>query len=216
MLAAGTAGTVTGGRLADRFGRLPVTRGSFAVSVLGLLAIVLTPLPWVFPAIAITGFALFQSFSLTVTLGQDYLPNRIGTSSGVTLGLAISIGGLFTPALGALAEGGGEKPADADGQAERDARGRADPVRQVVLAEGDSEAEGVEEREPGDRDGGIPTAGGSARSPAGRGRDRERAACHREPAEPVRPSAAAVPARPQRASWSAPPRRAACRRAGRR
>ncbi|MGH7734019.1 MAG: MFS transporter, partial [Gemmatimonadales bacterium] len=104
MLAADAAGTVTGGRLADRFGRLPVTRGSFAVSVLGLLAIVLTPLPWVFPAIAITGFALFQSFSLTVTLGQDYLPNRIGTSSGVTLGLAISIGGIFAPVLGALAD----------------------------------------------------------------------------------------------------------------
>ncbi|MGH3069346.1 MAG: MFS transporter [Streptosporangiaceae bacterium] len=104
MLAAGALGTVTGGRLADRFGRLPVTRGSFAVSVLGLLAIVLTPLPWVFPAIAITGFALFQSFSLTVTLGQDYLPNRIGTSSGVTLGLAISIGGIFAPVLGALAD----------------------------------------------------------------------------------------------------------------
>jgi hypothetical protein len=60
---------------------------------------VLTPLPWVFPATAITGFALFQSFSLTVTLGQDYLPNWIGTSSGVTLGLAISIGGMLAPAL---------------------------------------------------------------------------------------------------------------------
>ena len=48
-------------------------------------------LPWVFLPIALTGFALNQSFSLTVTLGQDYLPSRIGTSSGVTLGLAISI-----------------------------------------------------------------------------------------------------------------------------
>jgi hypothetical protein len=55
------------------------------------------PLPWVFPATAITGFALFQSFSLTVTLGQDYLPNWIGASSGVTLGLAISIGGMLAP-----------------------------------------------------------------------------------------------------------------------
>jgi MFS transporter, FSR family, fosmidomycin resistance protein len=65
---------------------------------------VLTGLPWVFAPIALTGFALNQSFSLTVTLGQDYLPTRIGTSSGVTLGLAISIGGLLTPALGDLAD----------------------------------------------------------------------------------------------------------------
>jgi FSR family fosmidomycin resistance protein-like MFS transporter len=39
-----------------------------------------------------------------VTLGQDYLPTRIGTSSGVTLGLAISVGGLVAPGLGALAD----------------------------------------------------------------------------------------------------------------
>ena len=64
----------------------------------------LTPLPWVFLPIAVTGFVLFQSFSLTVTLGQDYLPTRIGTSSGVTLGLAISVGGLVAPGLGALAD----------------------------------------------------------------------------------------------------------------
>jgi MFS transporter, FSR family, fosmidomycin resistance protein len=104
LLAAGAAGTVTGGRLADRFGRLPVMRVSFGITVAGLLAIVFTGLPWVFLPIALTGFALNQSFSLTVTLGQDYLPSRIGTSSGVTLGLAISIGGLLTPALGALAD----------------------------------------------------------------------------------------------------------------
>ena len=53
----------------------------------------LAGLPWVFGAIALAGFALNQSFGLTVTLGQDYLPTRIGTSSGVTPGLAISIGG---------------------------------------------------------------------------------------------------------------------------
>ena len=104
LLAAGTIGTVSGGWLADRFGRVRVTRASFALTTLGLLAVVLSPLPWVFLSIAITGFMLFQSFSLTMTLGQDYLPSRIGTSSGVTLGLAISVGGILTPLLGALAD----------------------------------------------------------------------------------------------------------------
>ncbi|HCU94671.1 MAG TPA: MFS transporter [Actinobacteria bacterium] len=105
MLAAGAAGTITGGRLADRFGRLPVMRVSLAVTFAGLLAIAFTGLPWIFLPIALTGFALNQSFSLTVTLGQDYLPSRIGTASGVTLGLAISIGGLLAPAFGTLADG---------------------------------------------------------------------------------------------------------------
>lgn len=104
FLAGGAVGTVTGGHLADRHGRLQVTRFSFVAAAIGLVAVVLVPSPWVFLPVALTGFSLFQSFSLTVTLGQDYLPSRIGTSSGVTLGLAISAGGLLAPALGALAD----------------------------------------------------------------------------------------------------------------
>lgn len=104
MVAFGALGTITGGRLADRFGRLVVTRASLAATIVSLLAVALSPLPWLFVPIAATGFALFQSFSLTVTLGQDYLPSRIGTSSGVTLGFAISVGGVLAPALGALAD----------------------------------------------------------------------------------------------------------------
>jgi MFS transporter, FSR family, fosmidomycin resistance protein len=104
MLASGAAGTVAGGRLADRFGRLPVTRVSFAVAAAALVALAFTPLPWVFLPVAVTAFSLNQSFSLTVTLGQDYLPSRIGTSSGVTLGLAMSVGGLLAPALGVMAD----------------------------------------------------------------------------------------------------------------
>ncbi|WP_433277217.1 hypothetical protein ACQPZA_36990 [Pseudonocardia xinjiangensis] len=42
-------------------------------------------------------------FSLHITLGQDYLPRHVGTASGVTLGLTVSIGDLASPAIGALA-----------------------------------------------------------------------------------------------------------------
>jgi FSR family fosmidomycin resistance protein-like MFS transporter len=47
---------------------------------------------------------MFMPFSVFVVLGQDYLPNRIGTASGVTVGLAVSVGGLFTPVLGWIAD----------------------------------------------------------------------------------------------------------------
>ena len=43
-------------------------------------------------------------FSLHITLGQDYLPRRVGTASGVTLGLTVSVGGLAAPVIGALAD----------------------------------------------------------------------------------------------------------------
>jgi len=42
-----------------------------------------------------------------IKLGQDYLPSRPGTASGVTLGLGVSIGGLVAPVFGAIAEARG-------------------------------------------------------------------------------------------------------------
>lgn len=53
---------------------------------------------------ALTSGGLYVPFSLQVTLGQDYLPSRIGTASGVTLGLTVSTGGLLSPLLGHLAD----------------------------------------------------------------------------------------------------------------
>jgi MFS transporter, FSR family, fosmidomycin resistance protein len=50
------------------------------------------------------------SQSVTIVLGQDYLPTRIGTASGVTLGLAISMGGFAMPFLGRLADTHGLTP----------------------------------------------------------------------------------------------------------
>jgi FSR family fosmidomycin resistance protein-like MFS transporter len=41
------------------------------------------------------------------TLGQELLPNRVGTASGVTLGLAVSAGGAVTPLFGLLADAHG-------------------------------------------------------------------------------------------------------------
>jgi len=37
-------------------------------------------------------------------MGQNYLPNRVGLSSGITLGVAISIGGAATPVIGKIAD----------------------------------------------------------------------------------------------------------------
>ena len=42
--------------------------------------------------------------SLHITLGQDYLPHRVGTAGGVTLGLTVSIGGVASPLIGAIAD----------------------------------------------------------------------------------------------------------------
>jgi MFS transporter, FSR family, fosmidomycin resistance protein len=50
------------------------------------------------------GIVLFAPFAVQVTLGRDFLPNRIGIASGVTLGLAVSAGGVAAPLFGLLAD----------------------------------------------------------------------------------------------------------------
>jgi FSR family fosmidomycin resistance protein-like MFS transporter len=45
-----------------------------------------------------------------VVMGQRYLPNRIGLASGVTLGLAVSVGGIAAPGLGKIADAHGLHP----------------------------------------------------------------------------------------------------------
>lgn len=104
LFAGGAVGTVLGGRLATRFGRVRTMRAAYAVAVGAVIGIVLVPGPALLAFIAVAAIALYVPFSLHITLGQDYLPNRIGTASGVTLGLAVSVGGVFAPALGLLAE----------------------------------------------------------------------------------------------------------------
>jgi FSR family fosmidomycin resistance protein-like MFS transporter len=104
LYAGGAVGTVLGGRCARRWGRLPTLRVAYLAAGVALAGVVLVPGPAVLVFIGASSLALYAPFSLHITLGQDYLPNRIGTASGVTLGLAVSIGGAFAPALGALAQ----------------------------------------------------------------------------------------------------------------
>lgn len=105
FLAAGAVGTLLGGWLADRYGRVPAVRTGYALALPGLGGLLVAPNAAVaYCAVAVAGIALYIPFSVHVTLGQEYLPNRIGTASGVTLGLAVSVGGVVAPALGMLAD----------------------------------------------------------------------------------------------------------------
>jgi MFS transporter, FSR family, fosmidomycin resistance protein len=105
FVAAGAVGSLTGGWLADRWRRLATMRLGYACAIPALVLLAAAPdVAVAFCAAIVSGLALFLPFAVQVTLGQDYLPNRIGTASGVTLGLAISIGGLAAPLFGFLAD----------------------------------------------------------------------------------------------------------------
>jgi FSR family fosmidomycin resistance protein-like MFS transporter len=100
----GAVGTVAGGRLAARFGRLRVVRWSYALTGPAVAGVVLVPGPLLLLFVAGCSIALSVPFSLHITLGQDYLPRHLGTAGGVTLGLAVSVGGVASPLIGALAD----------------------------------------------------------------------------------------------------------------
>jgi MFS transporter, FSR family, fosmidomycin resistance protein len=107
MLAGGALGTLIGGRLADRFGRRSVLVGSM-VALPPLIAgfLVCGPaLGMVFAGLA--GATTIATFAVTIVMGQEFLPSRIGVASGVTIGLSIGLGGVGAPLLGLLADAHG-------------------------------------------------------------------------------------------------------------
>ncbi|MDP8939924.1 MAG: MFS transporter [Actinomycetota bacterium] len=107
MLFAGAIGTLTMGPLADRFGRR---------TVLGASMLLLPPLIFGFTLagpltgmllLALVGAATIGTFGVTVVMGQEYLPGRIGLAAGITMGLSIGLGGIGAPILGFLADARG-------------------------------------------------------------------------------------------------------------
>ena len=84
--AAGAVGTVAGAMFADRMGgrrllvrSLPVATPLAAVALLteGAVSTI---------AFALVGFVLLSSFSVTVMMGQEYLPGRLALAAGLMIG----------------------------------------------------------------------------------------------------------------------------------
>ncbi|WP_425838130.1 MFS transporter [Streptomyces fractus] len=100
----GAAGSVLGGALAGRWDRVTVSRWSYLLTAASVAGVVWVPGPALYAFLALTSAGLYVPFSLQVTLGQDYLPSRVGTASGITLGLTVSIGGLASPLIGTVAD----------------------------------------------------------------------------------------------------------------
>ncbi|MEV0910418.1 MFS transporter [Streptomyces hokutonensis] len=106
--AAGAVGTLLGGWIGDRHGRMTSVRIGYLVALPALLGIAWAPsFPVLVLSTVLFGTAMFLPFAAQVTLAQDYLPNRPGTASGLTLGLAMAAGGLCSPAFGWLADSSG-------------------------------------------------------------------------------------------------------------
>jgi FSR family fosmidomycin resistance protein-like MFS transporter len=105
MLAGAAVGTLAGGWLADRIGRWLVLAGSMvALPPTLLVLLTLDRGPLLLAVLALAGALGVGSYTVIVVMGQELMPNRLGVASGITLGLAIGMGGVGASALGVVAD----------------------------------------------------------------------------------------------------------------
>ncbi len=104
FLAAGTVGTFLGGPLADRFGHKRFVLFSLGLSTPLLVLFLLTSGFWAYFWFILAGLILIISFSVSMVMGQSFMPQHVGTASGLMLGLAFGTGGVGAALLGYLAD----------------------------------------------------------------------------------------------------------------
>jgi FSR family fosmidomycin resistance protein-like MFS transporter len=105
MGTAAVFGNLLGGKMADRFDHLKVMLIGAALLIPLLPAFVWVEHPTAAMLLLIPiGLSLSSTYSPTIVLGQRYLPNHVGLSSGITIGVAVTIGGLAVPFLGRIAD----------------------------------------------------------------------------------------------------------------
>ncbi|MDY6052609.1 MAG: MFS transporter [Anaerovibrio sp.] len=101
MSISGIVMTLIGGYAADRWGYIKVLRAGLLM-LIPFMAIAFFGgnIWWVYAMLLPIAFAMFITYSPVVVLGQTYLGKNLGVASGITLGIALSAGGVAVPFLG--------------------------------------------------------------------------------------------------------------------
>jgi len=104
FLLGGVIGTLVGSPLADRWGYKRYLILSLALTSLLLpLTLVMHGL-MLFVTLGAVGMALISSFTVTIVMAQELLPNNLGIASGLMAGFAIGTGGIGVTILGVIAD----------------------------------------------------------------------------------------------------------------
>ena len=97
--------TLAGGWLTDKIGLTNACKVGYLLMAPAFGLLIIAPdFFWFYPIVAILSFTLNGTYSAYVVLGQSYLAKNLGFASGVTLGLSGSLGGIFTPLMGVIAD----------------------------------------------------------------------------------------------------------------
>ena len=104
MLLAGAVGTLLLGPVADRIGlRRTLVLTQVAVAPLELAFVYVGGTVGTI-ALMFVGVCVVGTFGVTMVLSQLYLPRHVGLASGISVGLAMGIGGVAAVVLGAVAD----------------------------------------------------------------------------------------------------------------
>jgi FSR family fosmidomycin resistance protein-like MFS transporter len=104
MLFAGVAGQVVGGILSDRYGRKEFTLTGLVLSIPPFVLFLATT-GWVSVICLLAfGFLLWSTFSVTVAMAHEMVPQNVGLISGLVLGFAVGSGGAGVAVIGYLAD----------------------------------------------------------------------------------------------------------------
>lgn len=104
FLLAGTVGVISGGPLADRYGYKRTVLLSLGLTPVFLYLFYVTSGITSLIFFALAGLLIISSNSVTMAMGQSFMPQNIGMASGLILGLAMGIGGIATTFLGWVAD----------------------------------------------------------------------------------------------------------------
>jgi FSR family fosmidomycin resistance protein-like MFS transporter len=104
MLFAGAVGTILLGPVADAIGlRRTLVLTQLAIAPL-VLVFVYVGGPLGVAALMGVGVCVVGTFGVTMVLSQMYLPRHVGMASGLSVGLAMGVGGIAAVAVGAVAD----------------------------------------------------------------------------------------------------------------
>jgi FSR family fosmidomycin resistance protein-like MFS transporter len=104
FLGSGALATIIAGPIADRVGALAFMQWVLLAALPFGVLFLLSRGPLAFVLLAIFGGVLTSSFTVSVVLGQAYLPRNAGMASGLIVGFAIGLGGAGVTALGWVAD----------------------------------------------------------------------------------------------------------------
>jgi len=102
FLFVGAVGTFFGGPISDRFGKKTVIILSFIVPIPFAILLPFVNAIFSFILLIIIGFFIMSSFSVTVVYAQELKPNKVGTMSGLIVGLAFGMGAIGSVVIGSL------------------------------------------------------------------------------------------------------------------